>query len=458
MSAPPARKSSVRFDSSTSTSLQAIDAARQHIGSAGSRGGSSRGNSRGGGVTWADKDLNEAGNGDEGWGYDEGTASGDYNAGADEVEAEEPPPEPPAETKESLPSVVPSPTKRDPVSSRPVVSGSETVSQITKHGWLLVWSPDRADTETPNYDYYKVNTKPTERSQQASIATSILTPNPAPRAAVLRAGLRQVVLQGVCDRTNDERHDGRGRAPRHELLRPDPARQKASDNLIPALCEAVRDGAGHDPRQHVRERASERFSPAKAALATPLAPPPLTPPFSPPPSQPPLSPFLNSRSYFTFKLQTISKPVSGYGPQVNTMDLAATSRAEVRAWIKALGSSVVNLASLPTVTGRIHKASRHKVKQSTTAKRLVVHHKAEQKWARRPTLEDLSDKVTEKEKKVDKIAVDSIALHPTDQRWKLSANNFSKTPARPKTCTAAETIPDYIIKAVCACASETQPW
>lgn len=46
------------------------------------------------------------------------------------------------------------------------------------------------------------------------------------------------------------------------------------------------------------------------------------------------------------------------------------------------------------------------------------------------------------------IAEPSITLHPFDRRWKLSENNFSKTPARAKTATAAEVIPDYIIKAI----------
>ena len=124
--------------------------------------------------------------------------------------------------------------------------------------------------------------------------------------------------------------------------------------------------------------------------------------------------------------------------------------------MKAIGRTIVALSSLPKVTGRIHKASRHKTAQSTTARRLVVHHKKDKKWARRPTLEDLGtvntdnkdNKDNKKEKQEEKIAVDSISLHPTDHKWVLSSNNFSKTPARPRTQTAAETVPDAIIKAV----------
>ena len=50
--------------------------------------------------------------------------------------------------------------------------------------------------------------------------------------------------------------------------------------------------------------------------------------------------------------------------------------------------------------------------------------------------------------KVQPIAVPSVTLHASDHRWKLGSNNFTKTPKRPKTQTAAEMITNYIIKAI----------
>ncbi|GMH52237.1 hypothetical protein TL16_g01188 [Triparma laevis f. inornata] len=161
---------------------------------------------------------------------------------------------------------------------------------------------------------------------------------------------------------------------------------------------------------------------------------------------------VDGQPHFTFSITSIGK-VSGEaakGPQNFVFNMACTMRKQVREWVKALGKAIVSIADLPDVRHRVHKASRHKVNTDWKSKHLVIRHKNHKKGdysRRKPSMEN--DAVIESPReKEPPIAEPSITLHPFDRRWKLSENNFSKTPARAKTATAAEVIPDYIIKAI----------
>ncbi len=159
---------------------------------------------------------------------------------------------------------------------------------------------------------------------------------------------------------------------------------------------------------------------------------------------------IHGQQAFTFSVRSISKPPSGgNGPEFREDKFGVVARAECREWVKAIGKTVVSVASLPEVEGRIRKASRHRLAVSTTARRLHVRHKRKKKYLRRPSGEDFAEKDEDgDEVKVEPIATDSVSLHPTDRKWILSKNNFAKAPARPRTQTAAETIPDSIIQAI----------
>lgn len=160
---------------------------------------------------------------------------------------------------------------------------------------------------------------------------------------------------------------------------------------------------------------------------------------------------INGVPHFTMSLTCIGKPrATASGPRTYVHHLAAPTRKEVRSWKKCLGSSILKIANLPSVEPRVKKASRHKVNRDWKSKHLVITGENKDNYSRRKPSFEAENLRKEDSRSLDvaPIAVPSITLHPFHHKWKLGNNNFTKTPARPKTKTAAETIPDYIIKAV----------
>ena len=132
--------------------------------------------------------------------------------------------------------------------------------------------------------------------------------------------------------------------------------------------------------------------------------------------------------HFSFSITAIGKGALGNatkGPQDLHYNLATKTRKDVREWIKALGKTIIKVADLPEIRHRVHKASRHKVRDDFKAMRLVVRHKHKGLARRKPSAENMTQLVSPRDKEV-AIGVPSISLHPTDRKWVLSDNNFSK--------------------------------
>jgi ankyrin repeat protein len=153
-------------------------------------------------------------------------------------------------------------------------------------------------------------------------------------------------------------------------------------------------------------------------------------------------------SHFTFSITSIGKKKkTGAGPENFNYHLACPIRKDVRAWSKLIGKVILKIADLPVVSHRVRKASRHKVNKDWKQAHLVIKGGTKGTYSRRkPSLEMEPDMETPR-MKVQPIAVPSVTLHATNRRV-IGNNNFTKMPARPKTKTAAELIPNYIIKAI----------
>jgi len=159
-----------------------------------------------------------------------------------------------------------------------------------------------------------------------------------------------------------------------------------------------------------------------------------------------------SSDYFSFKITTIGKPISGTGVDYVTQEIGIQSRRQQKIWMRCIGKVVKDIANLEDIKWRYEKPSKHEL-HDWRSKRVVVKpnpltSKSGDKFSRRrPTLEDLDDSKKNDAPPKEEFPK-SISKHPTDHRWNLSENNFYKTPARPRTQTQAPCIPDGVFQSI----------